>query len=81
MSELWPPPTQVERTTVGRYDVSTIRYGSGTFETMIFDNLTGDTDVRKELGYRTTKGRAALTAHEHAVDVLQAEVDAEGSTP
>lgn len=69
------------KTKVGRYEVSSIHLGTMgggayEYETMIFDDVTGDTDVRPEFSTRHQTAEEAEHWHAEVVGKLQTEIDA-----
>ena len=71
------------KTRVGRWLVSTVELrimidlgDAYPYETMIFDDETGDTDVIPQLAKRHQTAEEALAYHSFVVGELQAQVDA-----
>lgn len=68
------------KTKVGRYEVSSIHLGMmgmepDCYETMIFDDITGETDCRREFSRRHRTPEEAEQWHAEVVGKLKAEVD------
>lgn len=70
------------KTIVGRYEVSTVELAfnfmgqPNEYETMVFDNETGETDVMPHFSRRFGSAEEALRHHADVVNKIQAEVDA-----
>lgn len=65
------------KTKIGDLTVSTVSLLTGGYETMVFDDVTGKTDVRKDLSSRHATEEMAREWHYSAVGVLKAEIKSE----
>jgi hypothetical protein len=73
---MFPEPKRI-KTTVGIYEISTCDTWDRGWETMIFNNVNGDTDVRPEFTKRHANEQKAKIWHEYVVGMMQKEQEEE----